>query len=98
MQVLSHCKGGVIVRYNEQGTVFVNGANAGGQRFKSFYTACFADVEQEIRPIVEECRLTLVYKLSWIGKGAGPTANVRMYADRISEVAAARSRSPGACR
>lgn len=90
VQLPSHFMGGnVVLRSDGRDKVFDNGADAGSNCFTSFYTVCFPDVEQEMRPIVEGYRLTLVYNLSWIGKGVASTPNVRMYAERMSHVAAA---------
>lgn len=76
VQLPSRFKGGeVVFRHRGREVEFCGGADDGTNCYNSFYSAFYADVQHEIRPIEEGYRITLVYNMSWIGSGAAPSAN-----------------------
>lgn len=64
VQLPSHFKGSeVIFREKREEMVFPNGADDGTNCFQYFFTAAYAHVDREMRPILEGCRATLHYNL-----------------------------------
>lgn len=75
VQLPSHVKGGELVfRQDGQEDTFPAGADNGDSSYRYYYSAFYADVDFEIRPVTEGYRLALIYKLSWVGEGVQPSA------------------------
>ncbi|KAI0560982.1 Oxoglutarate/iron-dependent dioxygenase [Gracilaria domingensis] len=75
IQLPSLFQGGeFVVTHKNKSTMYHGGVWDGSCEYSSHYTAFFADVEHQIRPVTKGYRIALVYNLTWLGNGCPPSA------------------------
>lgn len=87
VQLPSKFEGGeLVLRHRGAETVYNGGSDDGSCAYNTFFTAFYADVEHEVRPVTKGWRLALVYNLAWIGSGVPPSVEESGMAEVVEEL------------